>query len=143
MYNFYSEKELENIKPVSPSYLDIKSPVELYELLSNGGWTIETCAPRLRELFNEENKTVGQCSITSFLVQDIFGGLVYGVPLEDGSVHCFNVVEGIKFDLTSEQFGDTKLEYTFDFPQSRLTHFADLAKFKRYLLLRSNLNKLR
>ena len=47
-------------------------------------WKIDTCAPRLRPDWSEENRTLGQCSITAFLVQDELGGKVYGVPLPDG-----------------------------------------------------------
>ena len=56
-------------------------------------WCIETCSPRLRPQWSEENKTLGQCTITSFLVQDLFGGKVYGVPLPEGGFHCFCVVD--------------------------------------------------
>ena len=66
-------------------------------------WCAETCAPRLREQWCPENKTLGQCSITAFLVQDHFGGKVLGIPRANGNYHCFNVVVDRVFDLTSEQ----------------------------------------
>ena len=86
--------------------------------------------------------TLGQCSITSFLIQDIFGGEVYGVPLKDGGYHCFNKVGDSIFDLTSEQFGDEKLEYTLNYPQSREEHFANEDKYSRYLYIKEKLEKL-
>ena len=58
----------------------------------------------MQEKWSEANPTCGQCSITAFLVQDIFGGEVYGVSLGDGNYHCFNKVGDAVFDLTSEQF---------------------------------------
>ena len=64
------------------------TPRAYYDLLS-GIWCEETCAPRMRKNWTPENKTLGQCSITAFLMQDIYGGKVYGVPLGDGSFHCF------------------------------------------------------
>ena len=91
-------------------------------------WTIDTCAPRLRPDWTPENRTLGQCSITAFLVQDLLGGEVYGVPLPDGSVHCFNKALGCVFDLTSAQFGDTVLDYENRPEQSREAHFADAGK---------------
>lgn len=86
------------------------TPRLLYDLLS-GVWCAETCAPRMRRDWSEDNPTLGQCSITAFLAQDLFGGEVYGVPLDDGNFHCYNVVGGCVFDLTSEQFGDISLHY--------------------------------
>ena len=114
----------------------------LYEDLSNI-WSRETCAPRLRPDWSPENRTLGQCSITAFLVQDLLGGEVRGVPLPDGSVHCFNVVDGYLFDLTSEQFGEELLDYSDRPLQRRETHFADEGKRRRYELLKARLLALR
>ena len=108
----------------------------LYEDLS-AIWSRETCAPRLRPDWSPENRTLGQCSITAFLVQDLLGGEVRGVPLPDGSVHCFNVVDGYLFDLTSEQFGDAVLDYEDRPLQSREMHFANADKRQRYELLKA------
>ncbi|MBQ6066872.1 MAG: GNAT family N-acetyltransferase [Clostridia bacterium] len=86
----------------------------------------------MRDNWTPENKTLGQCSVTAFLLQDLYGGRVYGVPLEDGSFHCFNAVDGCVFDLTSEQFGDTALDYGNCPEQFRETHFAKEEKRLRY-----------
>ena len=86
------------------------TPRDYYDLLSQI-WSADTCTPRMRQNWSPENKTLGQCSITAFLLQDIYGGEVYGVPLGDGNYHCFNVVGDCVFDLTSEQFGTKKLNY--------------------------------
>ena len=133
-YRFYGAYEI-NARPIRSEYSFIADPRELYDRLSRC-WCALTCAPRMRERWNEENKTLGQCSITAFLAQDIFGGDVYGVPLGDGNYHCFNVVDGIAFDLTSEQFGDVELRYSLDYPQSRDVHFAKREKKERYELLK-------
>lgn len=122
----------------------------LYDLLSEI-WCVETCAPRLRQKWSRENKTCGQCSITAFLVQDILGGDVYGIPLPDGSVHCYNVVDGFLFDLTSEQFDPKfrdgssepgKLRYENNPLQSRDVHFAKEEKRLRYELLKGRLQEI-
>jgi hypothetical protein len=106
---------------------------------------METCAPRLRPEWSEENRTLGQCSITAFLVQDIFGGEVFGILLPDGNFHCYNVICGRQYDLTIEQFGDKADELVYDNcnPQSRAVHFAKEEKYERYLLLKSLLKEVR
>ena len=118
-----------------------RTPRELYDALS-GIWCEYTCAPRMRNQWSEENKTLGQCSITAFLVQDIYGGRVYGIPLGDGNYHCFNDVDGCVFDLTSEQFGDRVLDYTNRTEQLREKHFAKDEKRLRYEYLRRKLVEL-
>ena len=115
------------------------TPRDYYDILSEV-WCADTCAPRMRRDWTPENRTLGQCSITAFLLQDIFGGTVYGVPLEDGNYHCFNEVQGCVFDLTSEQF-DTALNYENCPVQSRELHFAKQEKKERYELLKSRLEE--
>ena len=115
------------------------TPRDYYEILSNI-WCAKTCAPRMRSNWTPQNKTLGQCSVTAFLLQDIYGGKVYGVPLGGGSFHCFNVVNGRVFDLTSEQFGDEKIDYSNRFEQQKDTHFKSEEKKKRYEYLRDRLS---
>lgn len=142
MYKFFGHGT-HDIKPIDKTFNKIENQRHLYDLLSNI-WSIDTCAPRLRVKWSENNKTLGQCSITSFLIQDIFGGEVYGVPLPEGGYHCFNKVDDIIFDLTSEQFGDEKLVYTLNYPQTREEHFVSKEKEERYLMLKEALmNKIR
>ena len=114
------------------------TPRDYYDLLS-GIWAADTCAPRMRAKWTKENPTFGQCSITAFLIQDIFGGRVLGVPRRDGTFHCFNDVDGCVFDLTSEQFGDEVLDYENCPEQRRETHFAKAEKQARYELLKARL----
>jgi len=111
---------------------------ELYDRLS-GIWCEYTCTPRLRDKWSQDNKTLGQCSITAFLAQDIFGGKVYGILQENGGIHCYNEVDGEIFDLTSEQFGQEKLIYDKQNEQDRAVQFAKQEKYERYLYLKEKL----
>ncbi len=138
-YKFFGCEQSE-IYPVNEKYKSIKNQFDLYDKLDKI-WCEYSCAPRLREKWSEQNKTLGQCSISSFLIQDIFGGEVYGVPLEGGGFHCYNVVNGVKFDLTSEQFTET-LCYDDLYPQSREVHFSDNEKYERYCYLKTQLEKV-
>ena len=114
------------------------TPRDLYDLLRLC-WSADTCAPRLRATWSDNNPTLGQCSITAFLAQDLLGGRVLGVPLPDGHFHCFNDVDGCVFDLTSEQFGGETLSYENCPEQSREAHFAAEEKRLRYEVLRCRL----
>ncbi len=111
------------------------SPRDYYDILSDI-WCAGTCAPRMREDWSPENMTLGQCSVTAFLMQDIFGGRVRGIIRPGGNYHCFNEVDGCVFDLTSEQFGDEVLDYTDCPEQEREVHFARREKLQRYEYLR-------
>lgn len=131
------------VKPIDPAFTSVGDQRRLYDLLSDI-WCEYSCAPRLRPEWSETNRTLGQCSITAFLVQDIYGGEVYGIPLPGGGYHCYNAVGDVVFDLTSEQFGDKPLAFSCENPQSREAHFADKEKYERYLYLRNQLlNKLK
>lgn len=138
-YKFLGHETAAEVKPLKDSGFRLGSLLELYDVLSDGIWRAETCAPRMRDDWNPENKTLGQCSITAFLIQDIFGGEVYGILRPGGNYHCYNVIGGRQYDLTIEQFGDEadKLVYDDMNPQTREVHFAKKEKYERYLLLKS------
>ena len=137
-YKFYGASNCD-VAPINKEF-KIKNPKELYDALLHV-WKKETCAPRMQNDWSLDNITLGQCSITAFLVQDIFGGLVYGVKLKDGNFHCYNVIGNAKFDLTSEQFKEEILDYSDKYIQLREEHFKKEEKHNRYLLLKEGLKK--
>lgn len=138
-YQFYGWENA-NVPAITDIYKNIKTPADLYDALSSV-WCAETCAPRMRADWTPENKTLGQCSITAFLAQDIFGGKVYGVLRPGGNYHCYNVIGSSIFDLTSEQFGDEVLVYGNNPEQFREVHFAKEEKRLRYEYLKEELEK--
>lgn len=138
-YTFYGWNH-GDVPPVTDEYKGIHTPRQLYDALSDI-WCEYTCAPRLREKWSRENRTAGQCSITAFLAQDIFGGKVYGIPLPGGNYHCYNVVGDCVFDLTSEQFPGEVLNYENNPEQFREDHFAREEKRQRYEYLKEQLKK--
>ena len=137
-YRFYGWEQA-TVPAQSGDYPGIGTPQQLYDVLAGGIWQAYTCAPRLRDGWSEANRTLGQCSITAFLVQDIFGGRVYGILRPGGNYHCYNVVDGHVFDLTSEQFGGEVLSYQDNPEQFREVHFAKEEKRLRYELLKARL----
>ena len=138
-YKFYGWQGAD-VLPKAEKYKAVGTPRELYDLME-AIWCRYTCAPRYREEWSESNKTLGQCSITAFLVQDIYGGKVYGVRLPDGAYHCYNDVDGCVFDLTSEQFGDKVLSYENNPEQLREVQLAPEEKRRRYEYLADRLNR--
>ena len=71
---------------------------------------------------------------------------LYGILRDGGNYHCYNVVplpDGGEclFDLTSEQFGDEKLNYENNPEQFREVHFAKEEKHLRYNYLKAELLK--
>ena len=138
-YKFWGA-EHSDAPALTSEYRGIETPKDLYDALSHI-WCAETCAPRMRSDWTKENMTLGQCSITAFLAQDIFGGKVYGIPRPGGNYHCYNVAGGLSFDLTSEQFGGEILNYENNPEQFREDHFAKEEKRLRYEYLKTELKK--
>ena len=139
IHKFYGWEQAD-VPAITDEYANIHSPADLYDALSDI-WCEYTCAPRMRQEWSRENMTLGQCSITAFLAQDIFGGKVYGILRPDGNYHCYNVVGDCVFDLTSEQFGDEKLDYENNPEQFREVHFAKTEKRERYEYLKEQLGR--
>ena len=140
-YNFYGWQDSVNVHAVNDTYRNILTPCDLYDALMHV-WCEYSCAPRMRDKWSEENITLGQCSITAFLAQDIFGGRVFGISRSDGSYHCYNEVKRYVFDLTSEQFMGKALSYVNNPEQFRDVHFAREEKRERYEYLKSQLARM-
>jgi len=138
-YRFYGWQEA-LVPARTDGFPGVDTPREMYDILS-GIWCAATCAPRMRDEWKADNPTFGQCSITAFLVQDIFGGEVRGILRPGGNYHCYNVVDGHVFDLTSEQFGDEILDYRDNPIQLREVHFAKEEKRQRYFILKEKLRE--
>ena len=136
-YGFYGW-ERATVPAVSGDWPGIRTPRDLYSALKHV-WSRETCTERMRADWSPENPTLGQCTITSFLAQDIFGGKVLGTPLGDGNYHCYNVVGGCAFDLTSEQFGAETPDYGHSVEQSREAQLSKPGKRERYEALKEGL----
>lgn len=126
---------------INNDFPGISSPRDLYAALLNI-WCEFSCTPRLRDRFAPDNPTLGQCAITSFLAQDIFGGKVLGIPRPGGNFHCYNVSSDCVYDLTSEQFGNERLVYQDSDPvQLREVHFLREEKRQRYEFLKEKLRR--
>ena len=141
-YHFYGweQADVPITETAAAQYLHIRTARDLYDALLQI-WSAESCAPLLREKWSPQNPTLGQCSITAFLVQDLFGGKVYGILRPGGNYHCYNVIGDRKFDLTSEQFGDEILCYEDNPEQQREVHFAKEEKRLRYEALKKALSQ--
>lgn len=147
-YRFNGWQTAGSVKAINHLYKGIETPIDLYNAL-NSIWCEYTCAPRLRSRWSPENKTCGQCAVTAFLAQDIFGGDVFGLNTKEGGIHCYNVVDGIKFDLTSEQFGEGAKDLNYDDPNNQkqeresAIHFFKEEKRARYEYIRKHLTMKR
>lgn len=139
-YNFYGW-ENGDIEPISSDIGSVSDLCDMYEKLKEI-WSAETCPPRMRHKWTSNNPSLGQCSITAFLVQDYFGGDVYGILRNGGNYHCYNVINGCTFDLTSEQFGDEILDYSGNPLQNREIHFKTEKKRLRYELLKNRFENM-
>lgn len=141
-YTFIGADEANLVNPVDDYYKRLGTARDFYDFLLNV-WCADTCAPRMRDGWSLDNPTLGQCSITAFLVQDIYGGEVYGILRPGGNYHCYNVIDGHLFDLTSEQFGleARSLSYENNPLQLREVHFSKEEKKKRYLYLKSKVEE--
>ena len=132
--------DITGCRAINSEYEGIGDPAGLYEALRHV-WCAETCAPRMRPHSTPQNMTLGQCSVTAFLAQDIFGGKVFGILMPEGNYHCYNVVDDIVFDLTSEQFNGEELNYANNPEQSREIHFSRPDKYERYEYIKKELMK--
>ena len=70
----------------------------------------DLCYSKIRDNWNENNKYVGMCAITSLIVNDYFGGEICKIYV-DGVSHYFNLLYSKIVDLTAKQF-ENKIDYS-------------------------------
>lgn len=71
-------------------------------------WGIDTAYKDDIPKWSTDNPAVGQCAVTALIIHDFFGGQIYSGMSQDGIVHYWNKIHGLKIDLTRDQFRDTK-----------------------------------
>lgn len=98
----------------------------------------ELCYPKMQKNWNENNKCLGMCAITSLIVNDYFGGEICKMHV-NGISHYFNMIENEIVDLTSSQF-DYLIEYSNYHIISRVDMLNEDTKY-RYNLLKEKLEK--
>ena len=74
-------------------------------------WSLSTSS-----LWTADNPAAGQCSVTSLLIRELFGGDLLKTPLPAGD-HFYNRIDGARYDFTAIQF-DQPIAY-MDLPASR------------------------
>jgi hypothetical protein len=78
------------------------------------------------------NPAKGQCSVTSLVAQDIFGGDIVTTKTQGGT-HFYNVIDGRRYDFTIGQF-DEQIAFD-DTPCGRAEAFTDTSE-QQYEALR-------
>lgn len=87
--------------------------MELNKLIHilNCCWNKDTCYPNVSNEWSLNNKSLGQCAITSLLVNDYLSGDIYKIIVNDIG-HYFNIVDNETIDLTANQFGQINVDYS-------------------------------
>lgn len=96
----------------------------------------ETCYPSLKDKWNEENKTLGQCAVTALVANDFLGGKIMRCMSETGS-HYYNLINNEIIDLTSSQFEQLP-DYENSEERSRDYLLSNIDTKNRYKILLNN-----
>ena len=104
-------------------------------------WNLETCAPGLKNEWNKQNPSLGQCAVTTLIANDFFGGKIMRCMTSSGS-HYYNLINGELFDLTVEQFLGDIPQYEKGEERTRLDLLSNEDTKKRYEKLLYNLKQL-
>lgn len=84
--------------------------IEKIEKILLNVYSKETCYPKCRDNWNDNNKTLGHCAIVALIINDYFGGKICKIKV-DGISHYFNVIDNKVVDLTASQF-NKKIDYS-------------------------------
>jgi hypothetical protein len=101
-------------------------------------WDKDTCSQGQRENWTSENQTLGQCAITSLIVNDYFGGNIMRCIMPSGN-HYFIEIDGNIIDLTVEQFQGEIPDYEHAEVRTREYLLSNPDTAHRYNLLNNRL----
>lgn len=116
------------------------TPKSRLQLALQRAWSRETSYSKSAASWSPENPAVGQCAISSLVVNDALGGELAWVMVGDIS-HYFNVIDGEIIDLTSDQFGDVVVDYADYTVESRDSVLESDETQRRYALLKRRLSE--
>lgn len=97
-------------------------------------WSIDTCYPGCINEWSKDNPSVGQCAVTTLLVNDFFGGKIMRCMC-NGISHYYNMVNNEIIDLTVDQFKGEIPNYEESEERSREYLLSNLDTKARYYLL--------
>ena len=113
---------------------------KLKQLLEKS-WDKDTCSPTLINTWSEDNPSIGQCAITSLIVNDFFGGKIMRCMTSTGS-HYYNLIDDEIVDLTFEQFAGEKVNYEDGEERTREYLLSNDDTKNRYIKLNNNLKEV-
>ncbi len=73
----------------------IYSKEQIIEALENS-WPKETCWEKQQEVWNTDQAEIGQCSVSSLIIQDYLGGDLIKAKTENGISHFWNLTGGVQ-----------------------------------------------
>lgn len=103
-------------------------------------WDYETCSPGLKNKWNIENPSLGQCAITALIANDYLGGKIMRCMSSTGS-HYYNLIDDIIIDLTKEQFMGERPQYEESLEKTRDYLLSNEDTKKRYLILKEKIQR--
>ena len=112
-----------------------------YALINS--WSKETSYELVKDNWSLKNKSLGQCAITSLIIQDYLGGdIVFAETIFDNSSvinHYWNFIDNIDYDLTIQQF-TSNYKFINKKIVSRNTLLGNLDTLKRYQILKEKVD---
>jgi len=92
------------------------------------------------EKWTATNPTLGQCAITSVIVNELFGGIIIRGEMKSGQTHYWNLIGNDVIDLTRDQFKyDLSFENIRQVTAEKILNNENTAK--RYEILSKKLKK--
>ncbi len=119
-----------------------KEKIEQIQSTLEQCWDLQTCSPKAKANWSEQNKAMGQCAITAILIAEMFGGKLAKNDLNN---HLWNILpDGSQHDFSRTQFlNDVNL--TVDHitnPEEQLNHprGSEARTKERFELLKQRFN---
>ena len=141
---YYGEEFGNEITTINNLYKGIKTLNDFFGILLKC-WDKDTAHSSTHNKFMQDNNpTYGQSEITAALVNEIFGGSIHKVELNDGNIHFFNRISNHYIDLTKDQFDVKGIDILYEPNEIIEGGYCDsnVDILERYTRLKNKIEKL-
>ncbi len=121
-----------------PSHLLSKEDFNKIGAAFEKSWGRDTTFPDLKHTWNDQNKALGQCALTSLIIFDLFGGkIIYNKE----NFHLWNELpDGTQQDFSRNQFKEERVFTIYKYKSKDEVLYDEVGKETqiedRYLLLK-------
>lgn len=136
MQKYYTPEQISECGVVGIVLDTFGERIDKLRRVIKGLWSKDTCYEPQQDDWSSDNPSLGQCYVTTLIINDYFGGELVKVKSSSGASHYWNRINGKDVDLTREQFPENEL-----FTDLQVIQRENIVENERYEILKEKVSQ--